>query len=150
MKVYCPSLPTPNTCFLPTVLGSLETASTAGLTTKQFALACLTASVGAAVAGIFDAALHTVYVVLKAIPTGLKVTVGRWTGLDAKMSTAFDGQQWLTHAYKIYASAALVLDAITKGWWNPDLVRVNGKALALIQDPNGGKITAATVGAGVK
>lgn len=145
--VYCPfSIPDSNSCTLGRVLNSLDTNLKANPTGKQYALACLTASVATVVSAVFDVALHAAYLVVKAIPTAFKVTVGKLTGWDQKMSPALDGKEWLTHAYKIYASAALAIDAVTKGWWNPALVVTNGRDMYLMTAtaPSKGGVLAAS------
>ena len=136
--VYLPPLPAST---LPAVLDNLDTQLKANPTGKQYAFACVTASVVTVASSVFDVAYHTACIAVKALPTAFKVTVGKWTGLDARMSTTFDGKVWLTHAFKIYASAVLALDAITKGAWNPALVVTNGRTMGLM--------TSATVAASI-
>jgi hypothetical protein len=145
-------MPTSKSGFLPRVFNSLEsqlnniTQKPEEATRVQKAVAKLTATVAVAIFSVVDIMVHAVLATLYALPTLVKVTVASWTGLDKHMHAAFDGQEWLSHAFKIYAKAAMIVPALTFVFGNSSTILNVGRDFGLINvvEPKKGAAIAVT------
>jgi len=99
---------------------------------QQKFVARLTASVAVALFAFVDSLFHAACAVLKAVPTLVKVTVAKWTGLDKHMPEAFDGKDWLGHVSNVYKNVVLGAFALGVGPYDPNLVVGFGKELSLM------------------
>lgn len=128
--------------FLPMALTALENVvqemyrGSSGPTTQQHIVAHSIATVYVAVSAFFDVVLvHPISFAVKLPGVVVKALAGLISDLDEDMPEAFDVQDWLGHARKIYTSFVMFVNAGLIGPCDPEGVLLLGRKFDLLGLP---------------